>query len=445
MRHRSLSPLPQFAISPPGGAPPLSLSFLRRSYILNGTFQGKTPHFKKGAPNNYLWTDPWRARGVLATLCHRTTRRGRCPTTHTTTTLSLQAAARTAKRSAGRFQVPSRPPEWKLPVFFLPSDRVDDVIPFPPCPCGAMRARAEPNNGGQPELAVISSDVPNNNYCEDVTPPVITRSPDFQPEESTSTTSSKRCARMSGWKTSKFFSRTMSSGEILRGLKKLSLNAAAEDAARPRKSKSGQQLKKRSSEEEGGHQRQRSPGGFRPLSKAMSVSEPGSSSSQLGIVCKKEDLKAILAGLPPLNSSPSRRRGRRGAPSPLRHTKSASFETEGGRKEPVRRAGSSEDTPPRPTPLLLKPPPPRGVTVDTPKATPSSTDTVRNARNNRNSRRDVETSASTVKWDECEEVDAVALGDAIESFLRVSMGRRSTSLRRQRPHPPAERRAKSDG
>ena len=78
------------------------------------------------------------------------------------------------------------------------------------------------------------------------------------------------------------------------------------------------------------------------FSKAMSLSEPGTTgkTSGLGIVCKKEDLKAILCSATskkfPLASPKKRNR--------LRQTKSASFEPsdETSKKEPVRRAGSEE-------------------------------------------------------------------------------------------------------
>lgn len=103
--------------------------------------------------------------------------------------------------------------------------------------------------------------------------------PRFQQPTNVSTQSAKssKSHRSSGWKTSKFFSKTMSSGEILRGLKKLSLTSSGSEAGeedqqnRPRKSKSGQ-LKKRSScgnddESNDDEKRKspRSPGGFRPL------------------------------------------------------------------------------------------------------------------------------------------------------------------------------------
>lgn len=75
----------------------------------------------------------------------------------------------------------------------------------------------------------------------------------------------------------------------------------------------------------------------------MSLSEPGTTGkpSGLGIVCKKEDLKAILCSATskkfPLTSPKKRNR--------LRQTKSASFEPSDEtavRKEPVQRAGSEE-------------------------------------------------------------------------------------------------------
>lgn len=49
--------------------------------------------------------------------------------------------------------------------------------------------------------------------------------------------------------------------------------------------------------------------------------------------------------------------------------------------------------------------------------------------------------ATAVKWDECEVVDAVIIGDAIESFLKGSMSDKRVSFRRQH----SDRRAKSDG
>lgn len=104
--------------------------------------------------------------------------------------------------------------------------------------------------------------------------------PRFQqpPNTSTQTAKSAKSQRTSGWKTSKFFSKTMSSGEILRSLKKLSLTSSGSDSTeveqqqgRPRKSKSGQ-LKKRSScgndeqpNDDDKARSPRSPGGFRPL------------------------------------------------------------------------------------------------------------------------------------------------------------------------------------
>ncbi|GFV44708.1 uncharacterized protein TNCV_212611 [Trichonephila clavipes] len=118
--------------------------------------------------------------------------------------------------------------------------------------------------------------------------PAITRSHDIAEEESQrnqqlsspSTSKSSKSNKTCGWKTSKFFSRTMSSGEILRGLKKLSLTSSGSssdtgeaEAGRPRKSKSSQ-LKKRSScgnddvvivDDDPKVRSPRSPGGFRPL------------------------------------------------------------------------------------------------------------------------------------------------------------------------------------
>ncbi|GFT91383.1 uncharacterized protein NPIL_238261 [Nephila pilipes] len=314
--------------------------------------------------------------------------------------------------------------------------------------------------------------------------PAITRSHDIVEEEpqrtqqlsSPSTSKPSKSNKTCGWKTSKFFSRTMSSGEILRGLKKLSLTSSGSssdtgeaESGRSRKSKSSQ-LKKRSScgtddvvivDDDPKVRSPRSPGGFRPLSKAMSVSEPGSSSksSNLGIVCRKEDLKAILCTASkkfPLASPSKRRRGQ----APLRQTKSASFDTpedRATRKEPVRRAGSEEpharcsnqflenneahqmkndNILDQSEPLAASP---NATAVDNLNAQNINFDTAVDEESKSNF---VEGSLSTVKWDECEVVDAVIIGDAIESFLKGSMsgGEKKVSFRRS-----SDKKTKSEG
>ncbi|CAL1273007.1 unnamed protein product [Larinioides sclopetarius] len=314
--------------------------------------------------------------------------------------------------------------------------------------------------------------------------PAITRSHDIAEEDpqrtpqlnSPSTSKSSKSNKTSGWKTSKFFSRTMSSGEILRGLKKLSLTSSGSssdtgeaEAGKPRKSKSSQ-LKKRSScgnddvvvmDDDPRVRSPRSPGSFRPLSKAMSVSEPGSSSktSNLGIVCRKEDLKAILCTASkkfPLASPSKRRRGQ----APLRQTKSASFDTpeeKPSRKEPVRRAGSEESRvrrsnqvenneaqPPKKDKETIQPEQQVPVTVENLNAQNISFDTssIADDQTQSNTKIYMEGSISTVKWDECEVVDAVIIGDAIESFLKGSMSgsEKKVSFRRS-----SDKKAKSDG
>ncbi|KFM63600.1 hypothetical protein X975_07393, partial [Stegodyphus mimosarum] len=292
---------------------------------------------------------------------------------------------------------------------------------------------------------------------------------------SKSTKSNKTC----GWKTSKFFSKTMSSGEILRGLKKLSLTSSGSSSdpgepepGKPRKSKSGQ-LKKRSScgnddvgsvEDDNKARSPRSPGGFRPLSKTMSLSEPGTTkTSNLGIVCKKEDLKAILCTATnkkfPLASPTKRRRGQ----TPLRQTKSASFdppEDKQRKKDPIRRAGSEESRTKRSHQSFDNnevQPQNENVPQQTKSQMTSNVLVVDNlnAQNNHlNSMLTVdeqpsclperlsEGSLSAVKWDECEVVDAVIIGDAIESFLKGSMSgsEKKVSFRRN-----SDKKAKSDG
>lgn len=48
---------------------------------------------------------------------------------------------------------------------------------------------------------------------------------------------------------------------------------------------------------------------------------------------------------------------------------------------------------------------------------------------------------TAVKWDESEVVDAVIIGDAIESFLKGSMSDKRVSFRRQH----SDKKAKSEG
>ncbi|GFV44706.1 uncharacterized protein TNCV_212591 [Trichonephila clavipes] len=195
----------------------------------------------------------------------------------------------------------------------------------------------------------------------------------------------------------------------------------------------------------------------------MSVSEPGSSSksSNLGIVCRKEDLKAILCTASkkfPLASPSKRRRGQ----APLRQTKSASFDTPEDRptrKEPVRRAGSEEPHARRSNqflennetqqmrndnildqtePLAISP---NATVVDNLNAQNINFDTA-SAVDDESKSNFVEGSLSTVKWDECEVVDAVIIGDAIESFLKGSMsgGEKKVSFRRS-----SDKKTKSEG
>ncbi|XP_054718151.1 uncharacterized protein LOC129227591 [Uloborus diversus] len=297
-------------------------------------------------------------------------------------------------------------------------------------------------------VSTISSAV-EDVFCERLqATPTITRSQESS-EQMVPAAKSGRSARSSGWKTSKFFSRTMSSGEILRGLKKLSLGSGPDPpGCPPPKSKSGQ-LKKRSScgnddpADDPRAKSPRSPGSFRPLSKAMSLSEPGSTSrtSSLGIVCKKEDLKAILGTAGgrrfPLSSPRKRRQA-----APLRQTKSASFDQppaaeEPLRKEAVRRTGSEESGSQENNEQQQA-----ERQVDALNARNCSEGRGQEAGRGREAEPRPQGSLSAVKWDECEVVDAVALGGAIESFLKGSMSgsEKKVSFRRH-----SDRKAKSDG
>ncbi|XP_015921636.1 uncharacterized protein [Parasteatoda tepidariorum] len=325
-----------------------------------------------------------------------------------------------------------------------------------------------------------SSTMGNQSRCCPGILPAITRSHDSdesqRPQQISNPTSSKSSkSNKCGWKTSKFFSKSMTSGEILRSLKKLSLTSSGStsdpgepEQIKPRKSKSGQ-LKKRSScgnddvimiDEDSKVRSPRSPGSFRPLSKVMSVSEPGSTSKtgSLGIVCRKEDLKAILCTASkkfPLASPSKRRKGQ----APLRQTKSASFDPADerqSRKEPVRRAGSEESRTKSNSSFEnneTTPQPANENNSDVDNSSIQSVDSL-NAQNiNMNTEivvdqssgcllSSLESSLSTVKWDESDVVDAVIIGDAIETFLKGSMtnSEKKVSFRRN-----SDKRSKSDG
>lgn len=244
----------------------------------------------------------------------------------------------------------------------------------------------------------------------------------------------------------------MTSGEILRGLKKLSLTSSSEfgeskSSSAPSLRSRFTNLKKRSScgsddvSIDVESLQTVAKGEQKAASRTPSLGDSASSqknSQDDGIVCKKEDLKAILSGASKRASTPRR--------TQLRQTKSASFEPakEDIKKGAVRRTGSEESRPRK------------CISVDseehqaaTCKITVESNDVFDDvdtggsvAMAEVSSPTQKQTSASpampssliseeenvsTVKWDESEVVDAVLIGDAIENFLKGSM---SSSERR---------------
>ncbi|XP_022236481.1 uncharacterized protein LOC111084006 [Limulus polyphemus] len=101
-----------------------------------------------------------------------------------------------------------------------------------------------------------------------------------------------------GWKTSKFFSRTLTSGELLKGLKKFSIGNETENKSTEAKMlKSKRSLfQKRASSEEGPNSSEKEE--YEERQPPTSTSENSSPYKKFvekeGIVCKKEDLLSII-------------------------------------------------------------------------------------------------------------------------------------------------------
>lgn len=293
--------------------------------------------------------------------------------------------------------------------------------------------------------------------------------------------------KAAGWKTSKFFSKTMSSAELLRGLKKLSVNTATTstsddpDAKPPSGGKVKFTMKKRNSSSDSAVNKDRSPEGLRSgegSRKSSRESSDGSpnvsprTSIDEGIVCKKEDILSLIHHNTKKKSSiGSVAVPATGATSPkklaLRTTRSATIDPSGMATDPYEPTAENipriVSTPPAPrrgsttlerstseeakpskskrNSLSGKGAPQRSL-EDAPPS-PADEPSVRKSKRKqsgeavREVKKDIpEESAkeppkkdeSQVKWDEGNVVDAMLLGDAIEAFLRGSMGGTSAAM-----------------
>ncbi|KAH9361511.1 uncharacterized protein LOC144152254 [Haemaphysalis longicornis] len=294
--------------------------------------------------------------------------------------------------------------------------------------------------------------------------------------------SKQKLNKAAGWKTSKFFSKTMSSAELLRGLKKLSVNAATtstSDDPEAKPSASGKvkfTMKKRNSSSDSAVNKDRSPEGLRSgegSRKSSRESSDGSpnvsprTSIDEGIVCKKEDILSLIHHNTKKKSSiGSVAIPTAGATSPkklaLRTTRSATIDPSGMATDPYE---PTAENIPR---IVSTPPAPRRGSTTLERSTSEEAKPSKSKRNSlsakgapqrsleeaptspaeeptgRKTKRKQSGDASTreakkeapedsakepakkdesqVKWDEGNVVDAMLLGDAIEAFLRGSMG-----------------------
>lgn len=244
-----------------------------------------------------------------------------------------------------------------------------------------------------------------------------------------------KSSKSSAWKTSKFFSRTLSSGELLRSLKKLSLSSSGEENeckfSETKLFRSRASSRKKTSVEEIS---------IRLETRCTSVSECSNKKSiqKEGIVCKKEDLMHLISEATKRKpgSSPLSRR------VPLRQTRSASYESPREFricKTLVQRSGSEEcrpksnlfsDEEDKDSPIEVKieskeevPPEIQDAKEDTKEdEKKEENEEEEEEQNELFEQEDNDESLSTVQWDEGDYIDAVLIGDAIETFLKGSMG-----------------------
>lgn len=292
--------------------------------------------------------------------------------------------------------------------------------------------------------------------------------------------------KAAGWKTSKFFSKTMSSAELLKGLKKLSVNATSSGSPDDPDGKSSSgggggkvkfTIKKRNSSSDSAVNKDRSPEGMRSgegSRKSSRESSDGSpnvsprTSIDEGIVCKKEDILSLIhhnTKKKSSSTSSSVTSATVGVTSPkkiaLRTTRSATIDPSGMATDTYEPAAENipriVSTPPAPrrgsTTLerstseevksskskrnsLSGKTPPQQKSQEEPPAVEEHITKKAKRKHSGDATREVKKEApaeeipkeakpkdeSQVKWDEGNVVDAMLLGDAIEAFLRGSMG-----------------------
>lgn len=286
--------------------------------------------------------------------------------------------------------------------------------------------------------------------------------------------------KAAGWKTSKFFSKTMSSADLIRGLKKLSVTSTASGGSDDTDAKSSQggkvkfTIKKRNSSSDSAVNKDRSPEGMRSgegsrrSSRESSDGSPNVSprtSIDEGIVCKKEDILSLIHHTSKKKSSSSSATSTAAAAtSPkkmaLRTTRSATIDPSGMTTDIY-------DPPSENIPRIVSTPPaPRRGSTTLERSTSEESKPSKTKRNSITNKtpqsqsqeeaplleefagkkakrkhsgdagKDVKKETpddpapkegktkdeSQVKWDEGNVVDAMLLGDAIEAFLRGSMG-----------------------
>lgn len=231
--------------------------------------------------------------------------------------------------------------------------------------------------------------------------------------------SANRPSKHASWKTSKFFSKTMSSGELLRGLKKLTsgsedFEVRSQNDSKPIKTRLGSLKKRTTNEDE------------TLIAEAkFSDLDIKDVKKEKGIVCKKDDILSIIANVSQAPDSPSIKR------MPLRYTRSASLDP--GFAESSHHFACS-------SPLMVSEEEKNNLKecpkiVEHPEACTTeiepivSIDEDNDIDHNDHEEIKEEVEARVVQWDDGNFVDAMLLGGAIEAFLKGSMGTGSVEKR----------------
>ncbi|XP_067120726.1 uncharacterized protein [Centruroides vittatus] len=228
-----------------------------------------------------------------------------------------------------------------------------------------------------------------------------------------------RPSKHASWKTSKFFSKTMTSGELLRGLKKLTssgedFEVRSQNDSKPLKTRLGSLKKKSIREDES----------LIAEAKFSDLDIEGVKKEK-GIVCKKDDILSIIANVSQAPDSPNMKR------MPLRYTRSASLDP--GFAESSHHFGcsspllSEEDKDVKETTKLTESPEVSSREDAEPNVIDDDDDDDND--DNEDQEKIKEEVDSKVQWDDGNFVDAMLLGGAIEAFLKGSMGTGSVEKR----------------